>query len=100
MRLELLHKKLIAAARADQPREDAPYAFEKRVMARVRQAPALPDAAVAFSIALWRAAAPCLVIMTAMAAWVYFEENTVQAGFEPDLEQTMLAAVENTGDTW
>lgn len=103
MNVELLRKKLIAAARADKPREEAPYAFEKRVMAQIRTA-AVPDAWLSYSIALWRAVAPCLVIMMAVGAWVYFEEigsqNGFQTGLESDLEQTMLAGVDRNGETW
>src|SRR2546429_320289 len=41
MNLAELHKKLLAAARAHQPRADVPYAFEKRVMARLAGKPAV-----------------------------------------------------------
>jgi hypothetical protein len=102
MNTDMLHKKLIAAARAETPRDAVPYAFEKRVMGHIRAA--MPDACLSYSIALWRAAAPCLAIMMAVGAWVYLDEtgiqNGSQAGLESDLEQTMLAAVESTGDTW
>jgi hypothetical protein len=104
MNTESLHKKLVAAARAGKPREDVPYAFEKRIMALIRSAPVSPDAWLSYSLALWRAAAPCLAIMLVAGTWVFYEETAsqhgFQAGLESDLEQTMLAAVDNTGDTW
>jgi hypothetical protein len=98
-----LERKLIAVARRNPPPDRVPYAFEKRIMARLRKAvPADPWAF--WGQALWRAAAPCIAITLLFSAWTVLVsssagpdgdfdqelENTVLASFEPDavLEQT------------
>ena len=98
MNLEELRKKLIASARAHPPEDRVPYLFEKRVMARLLKHP-VTNAGAQWAAALWRAAAPCVVIMLLLAAWSFFEpasarppntdlaqeiENTLLAGAYPD----------------
>ena len=60
-----LHQKLIAVARANPPSDRVPYAFEKRIMARL-QAPAPFDLGALWSRLLWRATAPALALMVLM----------------------------------
>ena len=63
MNPEPLRQKLVAAARAAEPPSDhVPYAFEKRIMARLpgRQ---VPDSWAAFGALLWRAVLPCCAMM-------------------------------------
>lgn len=62
MNLEPLRRKLIAVARSERPSERVPYAFEKRLMARLRACPR-PDGWAAWSALLWRALAPCCALM-------------------------------------
>lgn len=94
MNLEELQRKLIVAARTETPSDRVPYAFEKRVMARLtaRQS---PDELSLWAGALWRAAAPCVGIMLLLTAWSLF--GRAGAGAPPDLSQeldnTVLAAV-------
>ena len=57
-----LHKKLIAVARANPPSDRVPYAFEKRIMARL-VAPVPVDLGALWSRLLWRAATPCVALM-------------------------------------
>jgi hypothetical protein len=63
MNHELLRQKLLAAARCWAPSEAAPYAFERRVMARIAASGALPDPWSAWGALLWHAVAPCCVVM-------------------------------------
>jgi hypothetical protein len=94
MNIAELHRKLIAAARAERPSERVPYAFEKRIMARLRESPAL-DVWAFWGRALWRAAAPCVAIMLALAVWSFYAADINAAG-EPylaDLDQAVLAPV-------
>lgn len=93
MDLEQIERALIAAARKDAPSQAVPYAFEKRVMARLRAGLA-EDPWAFWSRALWRAAAPCVALTMLLGAWSMFEP---EAGTEePDLLQqfdhTVLAA--------
>ena len=57
MNLAELERKLIAAARANPPSDRVPYAFEKRIMARLAARP-VADGWALWARALWRAAAP------------------------------------------
>jgi hypothetical protein len=105
MNLEALQKKLLASARANPPTDRVPYAFEQRIMARIREQPAL-DLATFWTRMLWRAAAPCVAITVVIAAWSqsgsYGTVATHEAGestdFLNEFEQTMLAVVEEQGE--
>jgi len=98
MNLPDLHSKLINAARAAAPDDRVPYAFEKRIMARLAARPVVDDWAL-WARALWRAAAPCAAIMLLLGAWsVFAPPGSAPANTTSDLsqqlEQTLLAAVD------
>lgn len=101
MNIAELQKKLVAAARSQPLAEHAPYAFEKRIMARLTLAERV-DAWTLWSSALWRAAVPCVAIMLLAVAWAYFEANADRNSLALDaaLEKTVLAAADTTGETW
>ncbi len=73
MNLAKLQEKLLAAARLDRPSEQVPYAFEQRIMARLRQvAQDSTEVWTAWARMLWRAATPCLgltVVLVGLAAF-------------------------------
>ena len=58
MNLAELERKLIAAARANPPGDQVPYAFEKRILAHLATRP-VADGWELWARALWRAAALC-----------------------------------------
>ena len=95
MNLTQLERKLIAVARANPPSERVPYAFEKRILARLAARPML-DRWELWGRALWRAAAPCIAIMLLLGAWSLFAPppNTPTNDLSQQLEQTLLAAVD------
>jgi len=95
MNLAELERKLMAAARANPPSDRVPYAFEKRIMARLAARP-LADGWELWGRALWRAAAPCVAIMLLLGVWSYFmpQASAPATDFSQDLEQTLLAAVD------
>jgi len=101
MNLTELQRKLLAAARANPPSDAVPYAFEKRIMARLAETPVLDPWAL-WNRVLWRAAAPCVALCLTVSAWTYF------AGTDPaspdvlaeDLESAVLAPFDNLGDSW
>jgi hypothetical protein len=95
MNLAELEKKLVAAARANPPSEGVPYAFEKRIMARLATRPVMDDWAL-WARALWRAAAPCAAIMLLLGAWSFFAppSSAPASDLSQQLEQTLLAAVD------
>jgi transposase len=91
-----LQKKLLAAARANRPDEHVPYAFEKRVMARLGEKPAL-DGLALWNRTLWRAAAPCVALTLLLGVWTLFapaDENPGET-LAADLETTLYAPFES-----
>ena len=101
MNLVDLQKKLLNAARAHPPSDAVPYAFEQRIMARLRARP-VEDAALWWGRALWRAAGACVAISLLLGVWTYlpFNATASDSSFSQELEQTMLAAVDDTDETW
>jgi hypothetical protein len=95
MNVAQLEQKLIAAARAHPPGDQVPYAFEKRILARLA-APPCPDGGELWARALWRAAAACAAITILLGAWSFFApQGGASAGdLSQELEQTLLAAVD------
>jgi hypothetical protein len=90
MDLEKLQQKLMAAAKATPPSDHVPYAFEKRIMARLA-APLTVDVWAVWGRWLWRAVAPCMSVMAALGVWVL---ATMQPA-EPE-SQNLEQAIENT----
>jgi hypothetical protein len=95
MNLAKLEQKLVAAARANPPSDWVPYAFEKRIMARLAARPVVDDWAL-WARALWRAAAPCAAIMLLLGVWSFFAppSNAPANDLSQQLEQTLLAVVD------
>ena len=95
MNLAELERKLMAAARANPPSDRVPYAFEKRIMARLAARP-MSDGWELWGRALWRAASPCVAIMLLLGAWSLFtpQASAPATDLSQDLEQTLLAAVD------
>jgi hypothetical protein len=95
MNFAQLERKLIAAARANPPSDRVPYAFEKRVLARLAGRPVV-DAWELWGRALWRAAALCVGIMVLLGAWSLYTPpaSTPGTNLTQDLEKTLLAAVD------
>jgi hypothetical protein len=100
MDLEKLQRELIAAARAQPPSDRVPYAFEGRIIARLRAATPL-DWWGLWARALWRAAAPCVATMLLLGAWAWFDSarpapptKPVTPDVSQELENTVLAAAE------
>jgi len=102
MNLAELHKKLIAAARTRRPADHVPYTFEKRIMARIMSQPAV-DAWMVWSRGLWRAVAPCVMVMLLFVAWSIFTPAQPPAraagNLSQDFENTMFAAVDQDNNS-
>ncbi len=96
MNVDQLQRKLLAAARAVPPGDGVPYAFEQRVMARLRRVPVL-DVWALWARGLWRAAAPCVGIMVLLSAWSLLAPGPKPAAtndLSQELENTVLAAAD------
>jgi hypothetical protein len=94
MKLDHLHQKLIATARANPPSDRVPYAFAKRIMARLPGRLA-PDPWALWSHALWRAAALCVAIMLLSTAWEFRAQHRAAPAndLSQAFENTLVAAV-------
>jgi len=100
MNIGELQKKLLAVARATKPSNAVPYAFEKRIMARVASRTAL-DGWSLWNRALWQAAAPCVALMLLLGAWTLISSSTEAAqSLASDLESAVYAPFDNLGETW
>lgn len=95
MNLDQLERKLIAAARAHPPNDRVPYAFEKRIMARLADR-TVADGWELWARALWRAAALCVTVTVLLGAWslIGTRGTTPANDLSQDLEKTLLAAVD------
>jgi hypothetical protein len=94
MNLAKLEQKIITVARANPPSDRVPVAFERRVMARLAQRPAL-DLTAFWAWALWRAAAASVaVVMLLGVGTVLFTPASHSGELAQQLESTVLAAVD------
>lgn len=96
MNLDKLERKLVAAARNQPPGDEVPYAFEKRVMARI-MARTISDVWAVWGQALWRSAGVCLAVVLLLAAISVFipTSNAPAPGdLSLDFQKTMLAAMD------
>lgn len=75
MNLETLHRKLLRVARLNPPSEDVPYAFEQRILARIRSLPP-DDPWLSWAAALWRATVPCFFLLVGIAVWNWSDSPT------------------------
>jgi hypothetical protein len=100
MELSRLHQKLIAAARSTPVDPRVPFAFEKRVMARITAAAA--DRWSAWDRALWRLTPACATVMLCLAvcSWWSTRPASATSSLERALEQTVYAAIDLSGDQW
>jgi hypothetical protein len=96
MNLEQLRTKLLAAARTNSPSDRVPFAFEKRIMARL--AKPIADAWDVWAQALWRAAMACVVAMVLLGGWSLQIESTESTDFSQDFEETVFAAIDEQSE--
>ena len=105
MSLDHLQQKLLAAARNQLPSDHVPYAFEKRILTRLRT-PATLDCSALWARALWLAAVPCVALTLLFGVWSFVGNNANTSGmadgadFSQHFEQTMLAGVNEPEEVW
>ena len=102
MKLDDLQRKLIAAARKNPPDDGVPYAFEKRVMARLHSSPSSAFAPGMYPSmrAWWVAAAASASIALLAGVWSVSPLGQSQHLAAADaLDETVLAAALDDGDT-
>jgi hypothetical protein len=94
MNIIQLKNKLIAAARSRPLDDRVPYAFEKRILARLQGA-RIHDVWDVWAAGLWRAAVPCVAITLLLSAWSLLPpDNSSGSDFSQELDNTVLAAIE------
>lgn len=100
MNLDALHKELMDASRSHPPGDRVPHAFEKRVMAALRE-PAAPDSGELWARGLWRAAVACLALMLLLGALCFTAppRNPPSSDLSQDFENTMLASMSQESDS-
>ena len=97
-----LQARLIAVARKTPPQDRVPYAFEKRVMARLAAlAPINPWAM--WGRSLWRAAFACIAITFICGVWSF--AAAPPGGNDESFSQSFQSAVyapisQHVGDVW
>ena len=92
MKLSEFEAKLLRAARQAQPGAHVPYAFEKRIMARL--AARRPESPwVWWSVSLWRGAAACAIVTVLCATWSCLTPKPPATPPVADLSQEFQSAV-------
>lgn len=95
MNVDELQRKLIAAARSNPPGDQVPYAFERRIMARLAASP-LVDHWTQWAQALWRSAAACVAITLLLSAWSFYSTSSSAnpTDLSQQFENTLIAAAD------
>jgi len=99
MNLPELQKKLLVAARRNPPGAQVPYAFEKRIMARLTEAPR-PSEWLAWSRALWFGAAACAVIALTVSVWAPSAAANGDTHFSDGIVETIMASSDEFDSNW
>jgi hypothetical protein len=92
MNIESLYQKLIEAVRSRPADDRAPYAFEQRIMARLRELPQI-DLATLWGRSLWRAAIPFACVALAITIWTQANAPTAPAPVYAEAQLTELDEV-------
>ena len=102
MNIDELQNKLFAAARSLPPSEMVPYAFEKRIMARLAL-PVPADVWALWAHLLWRAAAPCVALSLLLGVWAAMSSSSSpssSATLAADLERTVWGPLISLNESW
>jgi hypothetical protein len=94
MNLTELQNKLLAAARRNPPDGQVPYAFEKRIMARLTAMPK-PSEWLAWSRALWFGAAACVAVAVLTSVLPVQVADDDDDSFSEGVEQSIMASVDD-----
>lgn len=99
MQYEALEKKLLAAARHQPPSDEVPYAFEQRILARLKQKPQV-DGLTLWSRWLWRAAVSSLLVTLLTGIWALTPPAQPTAGaYAEDFESLVYAGLNELSDS-
>jgi hypothetical protein len=101
MNLDELQKKLLAAARSNPSSDAVPYAFEKRIMARLA-ASAPTDIWTLWSRALWRSAITCIAVTLISGAWTLWASRQASSAdeFSEQFETAVFVMADQVDESW
>ena len=69
--IEDILESLLTQTREIPANDRVPYAFEKRIMAHIKEGPAaVADVWSAWAQSLWKAVVPCLAVLVMVAVWM------------------------------
>jgi hypothetical protein len=98
-----LQAKLIRAAKSEPLQDGVPYAFEKRIMARLGKVSPLNFWAL-WGLPLWRGALSCVAITLLCGVWSLTSNpsrDSADSSFAQDLEGTVFASLtQHVEDAW
>jgi hypothetical protein len=98
-----IYERLIRAARKLPENDQAPYAFEKRIMAQLRNVKPVDNVAM-WALGLWKAAVPCVAIMLLITTWATFstssEANASTETLASELQLTMTQPFQALEESW
>jgi len=101
MNLAELQSKLLKAAQANPPDDAVPYAFEKRIMARLASL-APVDIWACWSRALWRAAVSCVAITLLSSVWTLWlsHHQPPAMDFSQEFETAVFIVASHVEESW
>jgi len=101
MNLTILEQKLIAAARHHPPGDQVPYAFERRIMARLAATHPL-DGWALWGQALWRSAVSCMAMTLLCGAvlWCLEWRERRHTDFSQQFETAVYLAAGQADESW
>ena len=98
-----IYERLTRAARKLPENEQAPYAFEKRIMAQIRDIKPIDNVAM-WALGLWKAAVPCIAIMLLTTTWAIFstsaDAGTSSDSLASELQLTMTQPLQALEESW
>ena len=99
MKLENLRAKLLAAARSNPPSASVPYAFEKRIMARLAERP-IEDLFSLWGNALWKGAVACAAVTAVSVLLRFWTLQPANDADDDSFETVVLAGADQLTETW
>ena len=101
MKIEVLRQRLLDVARRHLPGDTVPYAFEKRVLARLAARVSF-DPWWVWNRALWRCAAPCVALTLLLGVFTWYGQSEVSTAdnFAAELETAICAPIIDSQEVW
>ncbi|MEI7728140.1 MAG: hypothetical protein WCO56_01115 [Verrucomicrobiota bacterium] len=96
--MDKLQQNLIRVARNNAPSDHVPYAFEQRILARLKATRAV-DTVALWTQALWRAAVTSVAAMLCLCALSMLVPTATDSLAE-DLETTVVAGLNQVDNGW